>query len=193
MRIAVVIGSTRPGRKGEAVGRWVAEQATARVQAGEAAEGVEYELVDLAGFDLPLLSEPTVPGAANGQYENPATAAWARTIAPFDGYLFVTAEYNHSIPAAFKNAFDVLFVEWRHKAIGFVGYGAATGVRAVEHWRAVVANASMLQARNQAGVNVFTAFSPDGTFTAPEELVTTLRTTLGELEELTALAASRRA
>ncbi|WP_462417093.1 NADPH-dependent FMN reductase [Kytococcus sp. Marseille-QA3725] len=193
MRIAVVIGSTRPGRKGEAVGRWVKEQATARVEAGEAAEGVTYELVDLADFDLPLLCEPTVPGAANGEYENERTTAWSECIAAFDGYVFVTAEYNHSIPAAFKNAFDVLFVEWRHKAVGFVGYGAENGVRAVEHWRAVVANASMLQARNQAGLDVSSSVAEDGTVTAPDQAATKLRVLFGELEELTALAASRRA
>lgn len=190
MRIAIIIGSTRPGRNGEKVAQWVANQAAAR---GEAAEGVEYELVDLADFDLPLLSEPTVPGAANGQYENEKTTVWSQKIASFDGYVFVTPEYNHSVPAAFKNAFDVLYVEWVKKAVGFVGYGAMEGARAVEHWRAIVANASMLQARSQVGVSIMTAFDEAGEFTPADFHPGALKGLLDELEGLTALAASYRA
>lgn len=156
MKIAVIIGSTRPGRIGEQVGRWVHEVASRR-------DDAEYELVDLADFGLELLAEPTVPGAANRQYENEKTREWSRKVDEFDGYVFVTPEYNHGVPGAFKNAFDLIFPEWGNKGVGFVGYGAAGAVRAVEHWRGIVANAFMYSVRQQLDISTFTEFT-DGTF-----------------------------
>ncbi|WP_295127426.1 NADPH-dependent FMN reductase [uncultured Leifsonia sp.] len=128
-RIAIIIGSTRPGRNGESVARWVLEHAEKR-------EGVEYELVDLAEWNLPHLDEP-MP-AAMGQYANDHTKAWAAKIAEFDGYLFVTPEYNHSTSGALKNAIDFVGSEWYNKAAGFVSYGVFGGARAVEHLRLVL-------------------------------------------------------
>ncbi|QNE37021.1 NADPH-dependent FMN reductase [Leifsonia shinshuensis] len=128
-RIAIIIGSTRPCRNGESVARWVHEHAAKR-------DGVEYELVDLAEWDLPHLDEP-MP-AAMGQYANDHTKAWAAKIAEFDGYLFVTPEYNHSTSGALKNAIDFVGAEWYNKAAGFVSYGVFGGARAVEHLRLVL-------------------------------------------------------
>ncbi|WP_313545263.1 NADPH-dependent FMN reductase [Leifsonia aquatica] len=128
-KIAIIIGSTRPGRNGEAVARWVYEHAAKRA-------GVEYELVDLADWNLPHLDE-AMP-AAMGQYANDHTKAWAAKIAEFDGYLFVTPEYNHSTSGALKNAIDFVGAEWANKAAGFVSYGVFGGARAVEHLRLVL-------------------------------------------------------
>lgn len=128
-RIAIIIGSTRPGRNGESVARWVLEHAAQR-------DGAEYELVDLAEWNLPHLDEP-MP-AAMGQYANDHTKAWAAKIAEFDGYLFVTPEYNHSTSGALKNAIDFVGAEWYNKAAGFVSYGVFGGARAVEHLRLVL-------------------------------------------------------
>ena len=191
MRIGVIIGSTRPGRKGEKVATWFMDQVTAH-QEGSESNDVTYELVDLAEFDLPLLSEPTVPGAANGEYENPATTTWAEKIATFDGYIFITAEYNHSVPAALKNAFDVLYVEWVKKSIAFVSYGALSGARAVEHWRGIVANANMLQARNQVSVPLFDSLQEDGSVEPPKPVADGVSGMLKELEDLTRLAQQHR-
>jgi NAD(P)H-dependent FMN reductase len=138
MRIGIVLGSTRPGRLGESVARWVHETATAR---GDA----EYELVDVAAFGLPLLDEPIPPSVH--RYSKPHTVAWAEKIASFDGYVFVTGEYNHGIPAALKNALDFLYAEWNNKAAGFVGYGSAGGVRAVEQLRTVMAELQVADVR----------------------------------------------
>lgn len=191
MRIGVIIGSTRPGRNGEKVATWFMDQVTAH-QEGSESNDVTYELVDLAEFDLPLLSEPTVPGAANGEYENPATTTWAEKIATFDGYIFITAEYNHSVPAALKNAFDVLYVEWVKKSIAFVSYGSLSGARAVEHWRGIVANANMLQARNQVSVPLFDSLQEDGSVEPPKPVADGVRGMLKELEDLTRLSATHR-
>src|SRR5882672_4382248 len=114
-RIAIILGSTRPGRNGEAVAKWVLGLANQRSDA-------EYELVDIAEFNLPHLDEPVPPSL--GQYSKPHTLAWAEKIASFDGYVFVTPEYNHSTSGALKNAIDFLFAEWNNKAAGFVSYGA---------------------------------------------------------------------
>src|SRR6266581_394118 len=123
LRIAIIIGSTRPGRKAETVAKWVYEIAEHR-------SDVEFELVDIKDFNLPLLDEPLSP--IMGQYSRPHTKVWADKITSFDGYVFVTPEYNHGISGALKNAIDFLYAEWTNKAAGFVSYGGASGARAVE-------------------------------------------------------------
>jgi NAD(P)H-dependent FMN reductase len=100
LKIAIIIGSTRPGRNGEAVAKWVYEVAQKRSDA-------EFELVDIKDFDLPLLDEPMPP--VMGQYSKPHTKVWAAKIDSFDGYVFVTPEYNHGTSGALKNAIDFLF------------------------------------------------------------------------------------
>src|SRR5712672_2948956 len=129
LKIAIIIGSTRPARNGEAVGKWVYEIAKKRTDA-------EFELVDIKDFNLPLLDEPVPPSM--GQYSKPHTKTWAAKIGSFDGYVFVTPEYNHGIAGALKNAIDFLFAEWNNKAAGFVAYGGAGGTRAVEHLRQIM-------------------------------------------------------
>ena len=94
-RIAIIIGSTRPGRKAEAVAQWVHSHAAKRSDA-------TFELVDIADYNLPLLDEPFPP--TMGKYTKPHTKVWAAKIATFDGFVFVTPEYNHGTSAALKNA-----------------------------------------------------------------------------------------
>jgi NAD(P)H-dependent FMN reductase len=153
--IAIVIGSTRPGRLGADVADWVARLAKERTLA-------DYQVLDVAEFDLDLLNEPTVPGAANRDYDNEKTRRWSRAVDEFDGFVFVTPEYNHSVPAALKNAFDVLYPEWSDKPAAFVGYGADGAVRAIEHWRSIVANARMVAVRAQVSLSLFHDLGEDG-------------------------------
>lgn len=147
MKIAIIIGSVREGRFGDGVAAWVLEQAAGR-------DGADYELVDLADFDLPVLTSPTVPGAANRNYDDERVTRFGQTIDSYDAFVFVTPEYNHSIPGAFKNAFDSIYPEWGDKAVGFVSYGAAEGARAVEAWRLVVANANLYAIRSQVSFSI---------------------------------------
>jgi NAD(P)H-dependent FMN reductase len=149
LKIGIILGSTRPGRNGEAVAKWVYENAKKRKDA-------EFELVDIKDFNLPLLDEP-VPSSM-GQYSKPHTKTWAAKIATFDGFVFVTAEYNHGIPGALKNAIDFVYREWNNKAAGFVSYGSAGGARAVEHLRVVLAEVQMATVRNQVLLSLFTDF-----------------------------------
>ena len=153
VRIAIVVGSTRPNRNAADVADWVHEHASARTDA-------RFELVDIADQHLPLLDEPLPPSL--GQYKNEHTKAWSAKIASHDGFVFVTPEYNHSIPGAFKNAFDSLAPEWTGKTVAFVSYGADGGIRAVEHWRSVVANFSMHAVRQQVALSLFTELGQDG-------------------------------
>ena len=149
IRIAVIIGSTRPGRNGEAVAKWVYEIARKRSDA-------EFELVDIKDFNLPLLDEPVPPSL--GKYTKEHTRVWAAKIDSFDAYVFVTPEYNHGISGALKNAIDFLFKEWNNKAAGFVGYGGAMGVRAVEHLRLVMGELLVADVRAQVALSLFTDF-----------------------------------
>jgi NAD(P)H-dependent FMN reductase len=156
LRIGIITGSTRPNRKSLDVAQWVLETAAKR---GDA----EYELVDIRDFELPLLDEPAPP--IMGNYQQPHTRRWAAKIASLDGFVFVTPEYNHGIPAALKNAIDFLFAEWSHKAAGFVSYGGgASGARAVEHLRLVLAEVRVATVRAQLLLSMFTDFERFTTF-----------------------------
>jgi NAD(P)H-dependent FMN reductase len=155
LRIAIILGSTRPGRKGEAVARWVLDYARTRNDA-------DYELVDIAAFDLPLLDEPIPP--SQHKYSKEHTKRWAEKIASFDGFVFVTPEYNHSTSAALKNALDFLYAEWNNKAAGFVSYGSAGGTRAVEHLRGIMAELQIADVRSQVALSLFTDFEKFSTF-----------------------------
>ena len=149
VKIAVIIGSTRPGRNGEAVAKWVYDIAKKR-------DDAEFELVDIKDYNLPLLDEPVPPSL--GQYSQPHTRKWAAKIASFDGFVFVTPEYNHGTSGALKNAIDFLFAEWNNKAAGFVSYGSAMGVRAVEHLRLIMAELMIADVRAQVMLSLATDF-----------------------------------
>jgi len=155
LRIAIILGSTRPGRKTELVARWVLDHARQR---GDA----EYELVDIAEFDLPLLDEPIPP--SQHKYSKDHTKRWSEKIASFDGYVFVTPEYNHSTSGALKNAIDFLYSEWNNKAAGFVSFGSSGGTRAVEHLRLIMGELQIADVRSQVALSLFTDFENFSTF-----------------------------
>ena len=182
MTIAIIVGSTRPGRKGTTVGRWVNDQAQQR---DDVPGRVAFDLLELEDFDLPLLDEPTVPAAADRDYEVPQTRRWSEAIDSYDGFVFVTPEYNHGVPAALKNAVDVLGPEWADKAIGFVSYGSDGGVRAVEQWRTVAANLMLTDVRAQVSLLVFEDWK-DGEFKPLDRREGELQTRLDQLVEMSA-------
>lgn len=171
-RIGIIVGSTRPGRNGEAVARWVHEHASRRSDA-------TYELVDLVDFDLPLLDEPVPP--AMGQYSKPHTQAWAAKIASLDGFVFVTPEYNHGTSGALKNALDFIYAEWNDKAAGFVGYGSAGAVRAVENLRLIAGELQIADVRAQVAFSLATDFENYSVFTPADFHQGALSTMLDQL------------
>jgi NAD(P)H-dependent FMN reductase len=178
LKIAIILGSTRPGRRGEAIAHWVQKLAQERTDA-------QFELVDIAEFKLPLLDEPVPPSRKS--YTKSHTHAWSEKIASYDGYVFVTPEYNHSVSGSLKNAIDFLHREWNNKAAGFVSYGgAAAGARAVEHLRLILAELMVATVRAQVGFGVLTDFEAYTTFKPLPQRADELKTMLDQLVSWTA-------
>jgi NAD(P)H-dependent FMN reductase len=172
IKIAVIVGSTRPGRKALDVANWVLDIAGMR---GDAM----FELVDIEAFNLPLLDEPVPPSM--GQYSKPHTRTWAAKVAEFDGYVFVTPEYNHGTSGALKNAIDFVYKEWNNKAAGFVGYGSAGGARAIEHLRLVMGELMVADVRAQVMLSLFTDWENYATFNPAERHVQAVDTMLDQV------------
>ena len=139
LKIAVIISSTRPTRFGDKPAQWIADFANKR-------DDIEAEIVDLRDFDLPLFDEMAsnlwMPSV------NPEAVRWQNKISEFDGFIFVTAEYNRSITGALKNALDQAYVNWNKKAFTAVGYGTVGGARAVEHLRTIGVELQMVPTRS---------------------------------------------
>jgi NAD(P)H-dependent FMN reductase len=128
LRIALLIGSTRPNRFADIPARWVAEGAAAH-------SDFTLDMLDLRDWPLPFFEEPAHPHATNGVYSNPVAESWRHEIGTFDGFIATAAEYNHGPTAVLKNAFDSAFHEWKGKPISYVGYGGVGGAHAVEQLR----------------------------------------------------------
>jgi NAD(P)H-dependent FMN reductase len=148
-KIGVILGSTRPGRRGEQVAAWVMDNARLR-------DDAEFDLIDLIDYPLPHLDEPLPPSL--GQYQNQHTRDWAATIGQYDGFVIVTPEYNHSTSGVLKNAIDFLYAEWNNKAVGVVSYGAVGGARAAEHLRLIAGELKMADVRTNVALSMFTDF-----------------------------------
>jgi NAD(P)H-dependent FMN reductase len=173
LKIAVILGSTRPGRNGKAVADWVIEQSAGRT-------GADYELVDLLDFPLPHLDEAIPPSA--GQYQNDHTKQWAEKIAQYDGFVFVTPEYNHSTSSVLKNAIDYIYAEWNNKAAAYVSYGTLGGARAIEHLRAISAELQLAGVRQQLSFSLFTDFENFSTFAPGPQHTATAPVLFDQLE-----------
>ena len=171
-RIAIVTGSTRPGRNNRQVAEWVLERAQERADA-------EFELVDIADFNLPLLNE-AVP-AAYQSYGHEATKEFSARIDEFDGFVFVTPEYNHSIAPALANALSYLNAEFANKAAGIVSYGSAFGVRAVEHLRGILSELQVAHVQKTGMFSLFTDFKDFSEFTPTERQAASVDPMLDQL------------
>nr|WP_284711256.1 NAD(P)H-dependent oxidoreductase [Brevibacterium sp. XM4083] len=148
------MGTVRPGRRGPAVAAWVADIVDRRC----AAVGVECEVkvIDIADIGLGLTPEPNPPKF--GLYEREETRAWAEVVAGLDAFVFVTPEYNHSVPSALKNAVDTLYGEWSDKVAGIVSYGVNGGVRAAEHLRQILGELQVATVAVQPALGMFEDF-----------------------------------
>ena len=137
-KIAVIISATRDHRFGPIAAQWIFDLARKRVD-------MEVELIDLKTVDLPFFNE----AASNAWMpsQDPKAIAWQKIVGGCDGFIVVTPEYNHSIPAALKNAFDQAYKEWVRKPIAFVGYGGLGAARAIEHARGIAVELQMAPVR----------------------------------------------
>ena len=155
-KIALIIGSTRPTRFADKPAAWMLKQAIAR---GD----IDVEIVDLRDFALPFFDEK----ASNKWMpsENPEAVRWQKTVGKYDGYIFVVAEYNHSITAALKNALDEAYNEWGRKPFTAIGYGSVGGARAIEHLRLIAIELEMVSTHatiHIGGSDFFTVFPAYG-------------------------------
>lgn len=155
-RILVILGSTRDGRVGEQVARWLMRKLEDRPEA-------DFELVDLRDYPLPIYAGPS------GDGPDPAVRRWVDKVAAADGYVVVTPEYNHGYPAPLKGALDHAYREWNRKPVAFVSYGGhAAGYRAVEQLRLVAVELQMVPIREQVGIqSPWAAFDRDGELPRP--------------------------
>lgn len=174
LRLAIIAGSTRPGRHARTVADWVATASRNRPAA-------TYEVIDLAQVNLPFIDEVLPPMA--GQYSLPHTVEWAATIKPYDGFVFVTPEYNHAPPAVLKNALDLLFAEWNDKAATFVSYGFDGGIRAVEQLRQVCGELKLADVRASLALRFGIDFEGYAAFTPAAEREADLARVLDDLEQ----------
>lgn len=157
--IQTIIATTREGRKGDPVGRWFAEIADRR-------DDLEHELVDLAEWELPELRTSTPP--SRGEYSG-RQQEWADNVDRADGFVWLTAEYNHGYPAPLKNALDLIYAEWNRKPVSFVSYGGSSGgVRAVEQLRLVAVELKMAPLRANVAIPRVFRQVEDGHFDGDE-------------------------
>lgn len=144
-KIGIILSSTRPGRFGETPAAWIADIASRRPE-------LDIEIVDLRDYPMPFFEE-SIP-LAYAPTNNPVAQAWAAKMASFDGYIFITAEYNHSITGVLKNALDYLYAEPQRKPATFVAYGGVGGARAVEHLRHILAEQHVVSLKHAVHIGM---------------------------------------
>jgi NAD(P)H-dependent FMN reductase len=139
-----VLSTTRAKRFADRPAQWLLELAGKR---GDA----DFEIVDLRDYPMPFFEEDASP--ARIPPGNDAALRWGKKMAELDGYVFITAEYNHSMPAVLKNALDYAYTEFNRKPATFVGYGAVGAARAVEQLRLVLAELQIASLKHTVHMN----------------------------------------
>jgi NAD(P)H-dependent FMN reductase len=181
-KIAVILGSIREDRAGKQVAEWF-------MHAIHNFEDADIELIDLKDHPMPLLADAISPMQRGTEpHSIPAVQSWLNKIKEADGFVFITAEYNHSVPGALKNAIDYGYTEWNNKSIGFVSYGsAAGGSRAVEHLRQIASELQMHDIRDQIIIpTIWNAFDENGKLEREDSHA---KTALSIIEKVSTLAA----
>jgi NAD(P)H-dependent FMN reductase len=138
-KIAIILSTTRAARFGHKAGQWIVDIAKQR-------HDIDVKLIDLRDHPLPFFDE--VASNAWVPTQNPEGVRWQKKIAQYDGYIFVTAEYNHGVSAVLKNALDFAYPEWNRKAAAFFGYGGVGAARAIEQLRLILIELQMAPTRS---------------------------------------------
>jgi NAD(P)H-dependent FMN reductase len=166
MKIGIILGSTREQRVSEQVGKWALEQSKLYGSA-------TYEMVDIRDFDLPFLGTSE---------DMTGISKWNSKLSEFDGFVFILAEYNHSMPASLKNALDLAREPWNNKAAGIISYGSAGGARATEHLRGVLGELQVADIRTHILLSLFTDFENGSIFKPMDIHKSNLQTFFPQLE-----------
>ena len=150
--IAIILSTTRAARFGRKAGQWIYDIARERAD-------MAVDLIDLRDYPLPFFDE--VATNAWVPTQNAEGVRWQNKVAQYDGFIFVTAEYNHGVPAVLKNALDYAYNEWNRKAAAFFGYGGVGAARAIEQLRLISVELQMAPTRtgvHLAGGDFMAAF-----------------------------------
>lgn len=131
MKLGIIVGTTRQARQTPKQAQWVAN-------AAQQLEGVEVEVIDLADYPMPFFEEPVSPRYNPSREIDPTAKKWLDKLAEQDAYVFVTPEYNHSIPGVLKNAFDYLDWQMVKKPAAIVSHGTVGGARAAMHLKEIL-------------------------------------------------------
>lgn len=144
-KIGIIISTTREGRFGDKPAQWIYELAQQR-------DTAEFEIVDLRDYPLPFFEELKSPAWETPQ--NEVAQRWGQKMAELDGYIFITAEYNHSVSGVLKNALDYAYPEFHRKPAAFVGYGGVGGARAIEQLRLILVELQIAPLRSAVHIGV---------------------------------------
>ena len=148
LNLGIIVGSTREGSVGPQVASWVQTEVAKYTDA-------TLSIVDIKDYDLPFLgTNPEAPGIQK----------WNETLAGLDGFIFIVAEYNHSLTGSLKNALDSAKETWANKAAAIVSYGSAGGSRAAEHLKVILTELQVAPVRTQVLLSIFTDFENWSTF-----------------------------
>jgi NAD(P)H-dependent FMN reductase len=172
-KILIILGSTRQGRRGELVAKWVKKNIDTLKE-----KSLKFNLADLRERNLPFYDSPIPP--MMGQYPKGRITDWAKEIASYDGILIITPEYNHGYPAVLKNALDVIYKEWNYKPVSFISYGASSGgIRAIEQLRQVVIELKMIPLKEELSIPfIWQVFDEKGNMKNSEHAIKALKSIL---------------
>ena len=173
LNLKIIIASTRPGRVGAPVARWVLERARHH-------DRFNASFADLAEVKLPLLDEPKHPRL--GAYEHAHTKAWSAIVKEADAFVIVTPEYNFGAPPALLNALDYLYNEWNYKPVSFVSYGGISGgLRSVQMTKKIVTTLKMMPIVEAVTIPFVANHMKDGELQSSEQLEKSASAMLDEL------------
>jgi NAD(P)H-dependent FMN reductase len=159
--LKIIIASTRPGRKGPAIAKWIISKASEM-------NDFQVEVLDLAEINLPLMDEPEHPRLKKYQHQH--TKEWSAKIESADSFIMVTPEYNYGLTAPLKNAIDYLSIEWGFKPVAFVSYGGlAGGTRSVQMLKQIVTSLKMVPLVESVNIPFFMKHIDDKGNFNPEE------------------------
>ncbi len=162
-RLAIIVGSTRPGRQGIAIAEWFRE-------AAEKHGSFDIDFIDMAEVDLPFLDEPNHPRLK--RYEHGHTKAWSARIEAADAFVFVTPEYDYSMSPVILNALQYLATEWHYKPAGIVSYGGVSaGLRSAQMTKSALTALKIFPIAEGVSIPFFTQFIDDGVV-QPNEVMT---------------------
>jgi len=160
VKLTVVLASVRDGRAGEAIAQWFVTRAKEHGK-------FDIEIADLKELNLPIMNEPQHPRLK--KYVHESSKRWSGIVGGSDAFVFVTPEYNYTMPPALVNALDTLYHEWTYKPVGFVSYGGVSGgIRSVQTAKLMVTGFKMMPMVEAVNIPFYSQLMQDGVFKSNE-------------------------